>query len=207
MFIPDPNFYSSWIPDPGSRIPDPKTVTKERGEKNFHTFFYSHKLHKIVIYFIFGSLKKKIWVNFQRIIELFTPKIVKNIGLGSRIQGSKGHWNPDPDSQHCIPAKINQHEATRAVMVCGLRRTMKEIMSYGNISKSTVYDVERKFEKFIASGGSAEAILTGRKGTDLAANLDELTPTLFNDTRHKIIKSQVNKLAFFSCCPLPHLFS
>ena len=61
-------------------------------------------------------------------------------------------------------------------MVCGLRagRTMKEIMSYGNISKSTVYDVERKFEKFIASGGSAEAILTGRKGTVLAANLDEL---------------------------------
>jgi hypothetical protein len=55
---------------------------------------------------------------------------------------------------------MNQQEATRAVMVCGLRagRTMKEIMSYGNISKSTVYDVERKFEKFIASGGSAEAI-------------------------------------------------
>jgi hypothetical protein len=27
MFIPDPDFYSS-------RIPDPKTATKERGEKN-----------------------------------------------------------------------------------------------------------------------------------------------------------------------------
>jgi hypothetical protein len=27
------------------------------------------------------------------------------------------------------------------------------------------------------------------------------------DTQQKIIKSQVNKLAFFSCCPLPHLFS
>jgi hypothetical protein len=54
-----------------------------------------------------------------------------------------------------------QQEATRAVMVCGLRagRTMKEIMSYGNINKSTVYEVERKFEKFIASGGFAEAIL------------------------------------------------
>jgi hypothetical protein len=33
MFISDPNFYRSWIPDPVSRIPDPKTVTKERGEK------------------------------------------------------------------------------------------------------------------------------------------------------------------------------
>jgi hypothetical protein len=25
---------------------------------------------------------------------------------------------------------------------------------------------------------------------------------IYNDTRQKIIKSQVNKLAFFSCCPL-----
>jgi hypothetical protein len=40
MFIPDPDFYPSRIPDPGSRIPDlgsripdPKTATKERGEK------------------------------------------------------------------------------------------------------------------------------------------------------------------------------
>ena len=31
--IPDPDFYPSRIPDPGSRIPDPKTATKERGEK------------------------------------------------------------------------------------------------------------------------------------------------------------------------------
>jgi hypothetical protein len=28
MLIPDPDFYPSWI-----RIPDPKTATKERGEK------------------------------------------------------------------------------------------------------------------------------------------------------------------------------
>jgi hypothetical protein len=70
---------------PGSRIPDLKTVTKERGVKKFvvKTFFYIHKFHKIVKYFIFGSLKKKMWVHFQRIIELFTQKIVKNMGLGS----------------------------------------------------------------------------------------------------------------------------
>ncbi len=44
---------------------------------------------------------------------------------------------------------MNQQEATRVVIVCGLRagRNMKEIMSYGNINKSTVYDVERKFKK------------------------------------------------------------
>jgi hypothetical protein len=33
--IPDPDFYQSQIPNPGSRIPDPKTGTKERGEKKF----------------------------------------------------------------------------------------------------------------------------------------------------------------------------
>jgi hypothetical protein len=68
-------------------------------------------------------LKKKIWANFQRIIELFTKKIVKKLlkyGLGildprsgirdpektysgSRIQGSKSTRSriPDPDPQHC----------------------------------------------------------------------------------------------------------
>jgi hypothetical protein len=56
---------------------------------------------------------------------------------------------------------MNQQEATRAVIVCGLRagRNMKEIMSYGNINKSTVYGVERKFKKFITFGGSAETVL------------------------------------------------
>ncbi len=67
---------------PGSRIPDPgpKTATKERGEKNFcHTFLCSHKFHKIVNYFSFEVLKKNIWANFQRNIELFTKKIVKKL--------------------------------------------------------------------------------------------------------------------------------
>jgi hypothetical protein len=55
--------------------------------------------------------KKKIWVNFQRIIELFNQKIVTKLSkiwvwdLGSgknlfRIQGSKRHRIPDPDPQH-----------------------------------------------------------------------------------------------------------
>jgi hypothetical protein len=35
MFIPDPDFYPSRIPDLGSRTPDPKTATKERGEQKF----------------------------------------------------------------------------------------------------------------------------------------------------------------------------
>jgi hypothetical protein len=34
IFIPDPGYGFLPIPDPGSRIPDPKTGTKERGGKN-----------------------------------------------------------------------------------------------------------------------------------------------------------------------------
>jgi hypothetical protein len=62
-------------------------------------------------------LKKKIWANFQRIVELFTKKIVKplkNMVLGSGIRdpgsgknlfripdpGVKQHPIPDPDPQH-----------------------------------------------------------------------------------------------------------
>jgi hypothetical protein len=107
---------------PGSRISDPKTATKERGEKKIscQTFLCSHKFHKIVNYFSFEVLKKKTWANFQRIIELFTKKIVKKLlkiwswdpektYSGSRIQGSKCTQSriPDPDPQHCwLPSAV-----------------------------------------------------------------------------------------------------
>ncbi len=94
--IPDPDFYPS-------RIPDPKTATK-RGWKKIccHTFFCIHKFHKIEIYFNFEVpvLKKKIWANFQRIMELFTQKIVKvlkNMGLGSEIRDPKKNLFRIPD--------------------------------------------------------------------------------------------------------------
>ncbi len=81
---------------PGSRIPDPKTATKERGEKKIscHTFLCSHKFHKIVNYFSFEVLKKKICANFQRIIELFTKNFFKKLlKIWSRDPGS-GIWDP-----------------------------------------------------------------------------------------------------------------
>jgi hypothetical protein len=60
---------------PDLKIPDPKTATKETGEKKFVVnFLCSHKFHKIGNYFSFEVLKKKIWANFQRIIELFYLK-------------------------------------------------------------------------------------------------------------------------------------
>ncbi len=125
MFIPDPGSWFLPIPDPGSRIPDPKTATKERGEKKLDVkpFYLATKFNKIVNYFSFEVLKKKIWPNFQRTIELFTKKIVKKFfkisswdpeseirdpgseirdpektHSGSRIQGSKRHRIPDPGS-------------------------------------------------------------------------------------------------------------
>ncbi len=115
---PDPGSWFLPIPDPGSRIPDPKTATKEReGWKKIccHNFLCSDKFHKIANYFSFEVLKKKIWANFQRIIELLTQKIVNKLSKiwvwdpgseirdpgktysGSRIQGSKKHRIPDPD--------------------------------------------------------------------------------------------------------------
>ena len=97
----------SWflpIPDPGSRIPDPKTVTKERGEKKicYHTFFCSHKFYKLEYYVIFEMLKKKIWANFQRIFEVFTPKIfnmLSNIWVWDLGSGIRKKPIPDPGSR------------------------------------------------------------------------------------------------------------
>jgi hypothetical protein len=86
---------------PGSRISDPKTATKEWGEKNScHTFFWIHKFHKVENYFTFERLKKRIWVSFHRIIELFTQKIVTKLSKvwvwdpGSGIRDPK---KPIPD--------------------------------------------------------------------------------------------------------------
>jgi hypothetical protein len=77
-----------------SRIPDPKTASKERGEKIFcHTFLCRHKFHKIKNYFSFEVLKKKIWANFQRSLELFTQKIV----LSSHKYGFGIRKKPIPD--------------------------------------------------------------------------------------------------------------
>jgi hypothetical protein len=56
---------------------------------------------------------------------------------------------------------MNQQGSTRAVIVCGLHAG--RTMSYGNTNKSIVYDVERNFEKFIASGGSADTVFFNKK--------------------------------------------
>jgi hypothetical protein len=52
MFIPDPDFTH-----PGFRIPDPKTATKERGEKKFVviTFYLATNFTKLQIILVLKS--------------------------------------------------------------------------------------------------------------------------------------------------------
>jgi hypothetical protein len=68
--IPDPDFYPS-------RIPDPKTATKERGEKKLDVkpFYVDTKFNKIVNYFSFEVLKKNLG-QFSKNYRTFTKKIV-----------------------------------------------------------------------------------------------------------------------------------
>ncbi len=97
--IPDPDFYPSRISDPGS-----KNSNKREGWKKIscHNFLCSHKFHKIANYFSFEVLKKKIWANFQRIIELFTQKIVtklSKIWIWDPGSGINLFWIPDPGAK------------------------------------------------------------------------------------------------------------
>ncbi len=112
---------------PGSRISDPgsKNSNKREGWKKicYHTFFCSHKFHRIVNYFIFEVLKKKILVSFQISTELFIHKIVissqkygfgirdTRSGIGKnlsriRVQWSKRHRIPDP--QHWVIVEMKE---------------------------------------------------------------------------------------------------
>ena len=88
---------------------------KDIGEKKFVVIPFIGVINFTKLnYFIFEMLKKKIWANFQRIIELFTQKIVTKLSKiwfwdpvseirdpektysGSRIQRLKRHRIPDP---------------------------------------------------------------------------------------------------------------
>ncbi len=66
--IPDPDFYPS-------RIPDPKTAMKDRGEKKFVVIpFFGDITFKKLNYFIFEMLKKKNLGQFSKNYRTFYPK-------------------------------------------------------------------------------------------------------------------------------------
>ena len=106
-----------------SRIPDPKTAMKDRGEKIFVVlpFFWSHKYHKIEVFNFWNGEEKNLG-QFSKNYRTFYPKKLslssQKYGFGirypgseirdpektysvSRIPGSKRHRIPDPDPQHC----------------------------------------------------------------------------------------------------------
>jgi hypothetical protein len=61
MFIPDPDFYPS-------RIPDPKTGKKERGEKKLLSYlFVATNFTKLKFFVIFEMLEKKFGPIFKEL--------------------------------------------------------------------------------------------------------------------------------------------
>ncbi len=77
-------------------------------------------------------------------------------GVGLRI-----HTHTDP---HPV-AKMRREEQVRAVIVNGLRAgmTAKEIIQYHKLANTTVYVVKRKFDEFLAAGGSPASFNINRK--------------------------------------------
>jgi hypothetical protein len=105
----------------GSRISDPKTATKERGEKKLvvKPFFVATNFTKLnLLYFL--NAEEKNWPVFKE-LQNFLPKNLslssKKYGVGIRDPeknlfripdpgpGVKRHRIPDPDPQHCPPLR------------------------------------------------------------------------------------------------------
>jgi hypothetical protein len=91
-----------FIPDPGSRIPDPKTAMKDSGEKFFLSYLFFGAINFTKLnYFIFEMSKKNNLGQLSKNYRPFSQKIVTKLskiwvwdpGSGKnlfRIQGSKG---------------------------------------------------------------------------------------------------------------------
>ncbi len=121
---------------PGSRIQKQQQNREVKKKLDVKPFYVATKFNKIVNYFSFEVPKKKIWANFQRIIELFTKKIVNKLfKIWSWDPGSEIRKNPfrdpdpgvkkapDPGSRirirntdfyHCLPVLIYHKAEARA---------------------------------------------------------------------------------------------
>ncbi len=109
MFIQDPDFFSS-------RITDPKTATKERGEKKFVviTFFVVTNFTNFKAIYFLKCLRKKFGPIFKENKTFYLKKLSlcsQNMGLGCGIRdpektysgsrGKKGTGSRIPEPQHC----------------------------------------------------------------------------------------------------------
>ncbi len=96
----------SWflpIPDPGTRIPDPKTAIKERGEKKiyFHRFFGGTNFTKCKIILFLNCRRKKlgqILKNYRTFSQKVVTKLSK-IWVWDPRSGIRDKPIPDPGSR------------------------------------------------------------------------------------------------------------
>jgi hypothetical protein len=87
MFIPDPDFYPS-------RIPDPKTATKERGEKKLVVIpFYVATNCTKLYYFSFEVLKKtsRFVTATVAVFDVPPQGLSRNITTRLQVFGSERH--------------------------------------------------------------------------------------------------------------------
>ncbi len=96
MFIPDPGSWFLPVPDPGSLISDPKTATKERGEKKFVVipFYVATNFTKLNIILVLKCWRKKLFT--QKIVTKLSKIWVRDPGSGIRKKTYSGSQIPDP---------------------------------------------------------------------------------------------------------------
>jgi hypothetical protein len=90
-------------------------------------FFCGHKFHKIEYYVIFEILKKKIWANFQRIVNVFSQKIFNML---SNI------WVWDPGSEIRDPEKT--YSGSRGQKGTGSRIRIRNTARIGALLMKTL---------------------------------------------------------------------
>jgi hypothetical protein len=94
MFITDHDFYPS-------RIPDPKTATKERGEKiSCHNFFVAVNFTKLKLILFLKCLRKNNLAQFSKNYRTFHPKTtLSKIWIWDPRSGIQKKPIPDPGSR------------------------------------------------------------------------------------------------------------
>ncbi len=109
MFIPDPGSWFLPIPDPGSRIPEPKTASKERGEKIFVVipFIVATNFTKLKIILFLKCWRKNLGTIFKEssLSSLKYGFRIRDPGYGKNLfripdPGVKEALIPDADPQH-----------------------------------------------------------------------------------------------------------
>ncbi len=110
MFIPDPGTRILIFTHPGSRISDPGSKNSNKRERwkkiCYHTFFCSHKFHKIEYryYVSFKMLKKKFGPIFNELLKFLPKKFsifsqIYGFGIRDPRSGIRKKPIPDPGSR------------------------------------------------------------------------------------------------------------